>query len=373
MKSIVTAVLLSAAFISSIIFFIQNQHYYTRPFDPDFFASLYSKSQYVLGPASKGGIGDDGLYAFAGYYYFSQKGDVSSVNFEHPPFGKYLIGLSIFLFHNENVINIIYFFFLLLITYKSAFIILRDKLLASVAVFLVSVGPLLRDHTLRSLLDLPFSLFFTTGIYFFLLSFKKVKYIYISLLFFSFAFSTKFFPALLIILFFLLCILIKYAKAHIKHFIFSLLLIPTVYIISNISFFIYHLSLVEFIKHKIWMIKWFSGSPFVVGNILRNMFTGYYIGPTGNLEGNDYWTIIEPIVITLASFPFLVLKKKKNNISLVIVYGISSLFLLYIFFLTLGLQKFLMPIYPIMVILALESSRRFYSIMYSWRLKILRS
>lgn len=167
MKSIITVVLLTATFISNIIFFIQNQQYYTRPFDSDYFASLYSKSQYVLGPASKGGIGDDGLYAFAGYYYFFQKGDVSSVNFEHPPLGKYLIGLSIYLFHNENVVNIVYFFFLLFITYKSAFIILKDKLLSSVTVFLVSIDPLLRDHTLRSLLDLPFSLFFTTGVYFF--------------------------------------------------------------------------------------------------------------------------------------------------------------------------------------------------------------
>lgn len=71
----------------------------------------------MVGSGSKG-IGDDGLYAFAGYYYLFQGGDVSAVNFEHPPLGKYLIGVSIFLFGNENVINIIYFALILIITYK---------------------------------------------------------------------------------------------------------------------------------------------------------------------------------------------------------------------------------------------------------------
>lgn len=190
------------------------------------------------------------------------------------------------------------------------------------------------------------------------------------MLFFSFAFSTKFFPMLLVLLFFLFCVLQKYVRGYGKYFIVSLLLIPTVYIVSHTSFFIHHPSLVEFIKHKIWMVKWFSGSPFVVGNIMRNMLTGYYIGPTGNIEKNYYWTIMESIVLLLACFPSFLLEKRKNNISAAIAYGITFLFILYISFLTLGLQKFLMPVYPIMVILALGSLRRFYSIIYSWRQKI---
>src|SRR3989344_3460516 len=90
-------------------FWFNNLNRFQKPFDFKYFSDLYSKSQYVLGEKSIGGIGDDGLYAFSGYYYFFQKGDVSAVNFEHPPLGKYLIGLSIFLFHNELFINIIYF------------------------------------------------------------------------------------------------------------------------------------------------------------------------------------------------------------------------------------------------------------------------
>lgn len=142
------------------LFIIVNQHYFLRKFDPVYMGNLYSQSQYVIGERSKGGIGDDGLYAFAGYYYLFQKGDISSVNFEHPPLGKYLIGLSILFFGNENIINIIYFFFLLLLTYKLSQILLSDRILSVLSVGILSLDSLFLDNLVRSLLDLPFTLFF---------------------------------------------------------------------------------------------------------------------------------------------------------------------------------------------------------------------
>src|SRR3989344_4258098 len=69
------------------LFIFTHQQYFLRPFDADYFGKLYSESQYVIGERSVGGIGDDGLYAFAGYYYLFDRGDVSAVNFEHPPLG----------------------------------------------------------------------------------------------------------------------------------------------------------------------------------------------------------------------------------------------------------------------------------------------
>ena len=60
----------------TIIFFhlgtllLRNSNFYTRPYDEKYFAELYSTSQYVKGAGSIG-IGDDGLYAFAGNYYIT--------------------------------------------------------------------------------------------------------------------------------------------------------------------------------------------------------------------------------------------------------------------------------------------------------------
>src|SRR3989338_7116982 len=155
------------------IFIVTRKSYFLRKFDPVSLGELYTNSQYVIGDRSVGGIGDDGLYAFAGYYYFFQQGDISSVNFEHPPLGKYLIGLSIYLFQNENVINLVYFVLLLVTVYKLSGLLISDKYLSLLPPILISWDPLFLDHTIRSQLDLPFSLFFVTAVYFFLLIFKN--------------------------------------------------------------------------------------------------------------------------------------------------------------------------------------------------------
>src|SRR3989344_1572771 len=117
-----------------IVYIVINYKYFTRRFNPVYFGNLYSQSQYVIGERSKGGIGDDGLYAFARYYYLLQKGDVASVNFEHPPLGKYLIGLSIYLFGNENVINIIYYSLILIISYKLSRVFFTDNLFSLLSI-----------------------------------------------------------------------------------------------------------------------------------------------------------------------------------------------------------------------------------------------
>lgn len=331
-------------------------------FDPEYFGQLYSQSQYVLGEKSTGGIGDDGLYAFAGYYYFFQKGDVSSVNFEHPPLGKYLIGLSIFLFHNENFINIIYFLCLLFTTYKLSGIFLKDKLFSLLPVLLLSSDPLFLDHSIRSQLDLPFTLFFSLGIYFFIKGENKSKFIYLSQLFWAAAFASRFFPFLVVIELFMFCITFIYQRNNIFVFIKSLMIIPMVYLIVHLSFFIYHPSLIEFLRHKKWMLAWFTGTPVITGNILRNIFSGLYLDSTDKLTLNKLWTPLLPVVTVLALGSFRGRYFLKRMVSFIIFYGINLIYLLYLVFLTNGLQKFIMPVYPILIILAIQNLKELYSI-----------
>src|SRR3990167_7825817 len=165
MKKTIVVLAIVITSLHLINFWHINLERLKRPFDPDYFSGLYSTSQYVLGEKSKGGIGDDGLYAFAGYYYFFQQGDVSAVNFEHPPLGKYLIGLSIYLFDNELFINLVYFMLLLIVTYKTGRLYL-DKSAALLPLCILLVDPLFLDHVIRSQLDLPFTLFFVSAVYF---------------------------------------------------------------------------------------------------------------------------------------------------------------------------------------------------------------
>lgn len=348
------------------IYIISNQNYFLRKFDPVYMGNLYSQSQYVIGERSKGGIGDDGLYAFAGYYYLFQKGDVSSVNFEHPPLGKYLIGLSILFFGNENIINIIYFLFLLLLTYKLSQILLSDRILSVLSVGILLLDSLFLDNLVRSLLDLPFTLFFVGGLYFFLLGLKKSRFLYLSFIFLGAAFSTRFFPAMVLIYLYMLLVILIYKRRFLAEYFKASFLLPAVYLISHISFFVYHPSLIQFLRHKKWMLAWFTGTPVILGNIWRNIFTGTYLDSTRKLAVNNLWTPVIPLVVVLAVTIFRknIFDKQKQN--LLIIYGLSIVYLLYLTVLTGGLQKFLMPIYPILIILAVSNCASLYSIINAW-------
>lgn len=349
------------------IFVFNNKSFFLRGFDPAYFADLYSKSQYVLGPKSKGGIGDDGLYAFAGYYYVFQRGDVSSVNFEHPPLGKYLIGLSIFLFQNENIINLIYFGVLLFTLYHLARSIQFSSLQAIGSVFLFSLDSLFLDHLLRSQLDLPFTLFFTLGIYFFLKGLKKAKFLFYSHLFWGMAFATRFFPVFVLIYLYLLGIIVTRKRKFLSTFCISSLFVPLIYLLSHISFFVYHPSFIEFLRHKKWMLAWFTGTPVIPGNIWRNIFTGTYIDSIGQLISNEHWNILLPVICILFIGSFIPIFLKQEGREKKILYGLSIGYLFYLTVATGGLQKFLMPIYPMLILLAVVSLSYLYSIITQWK------
>lgn len=362
MRKFIFKLILILIILQLMIYLVVNRDFFLRKFDASYYSELYSKSQYVLGPASKGGIGDDGLYTFAGYYYLFQKGDVSAVNFEHPPLGKYLIGVSILLFGNENLINIIYYIILLFVTYHLGKIILRERLMSAIAVGFLSSNLLLLDNLKRSLLDLPFTLFFTISVYFFLLALRNAKYYFLSMLFWGITFSTRFFPLFVIIYICLLITLFVYRRKNLLIFVISSFLVPLVYLVSHASFFIYHPSIIEFLRHKKWMLAWFTGSVTSFGNIWRNIFTGYYIDSKGKLVANEHWDIFVPFIVALALLPPIKYLFHKKNIDFLVLYTVVILNFAYMTFLTGGLEKFLLPIYPILCILAIGSILRLYSI-----------
>lgn len=357
-----TIILLLFAVLYVGLFLSLNRKYFLKRYDFGFYSMVYSGSQYVLGPASKRGMGDDGLYSFAGYYYFFQGGDVSSVNFEHPPLGKYLIGLSIFLFGNQNVINVVYFALLLFVVYLLADSIVRSKPLALFSVAIISSDPLYLDNLIYSLLDLPFSLFFLLGVYCFIRGREHGKYYIFSNMFFGAAFSTRFFPFLIVVETYLLCVVWLTDRKKIRTLLLSMLLIPIIYLLTHISFFVHHPSFVEFIRHKKWMLTWYTGTPIQPGNMLRNIVTGYYIDSTGYLAKNEYWTLTIPIVTLGAIVSTIGRRKEKIQWQTHrIVWGLFILYLLYISILTGGVQKFYMPIYPLAAVFSVATAHYWYN------------
>ena len=316
-KKVFFYIIIFISIIKLVSFIVINRQFFLQRFSPEYISRLYSESQYVLGEKSKGGIGDDGLYAYAGYYYLFQGGDVSNVNFEHPPLGKYLIGFSILLFGNENVINIIYVTFLLILVYKLGLRLLRDRLLSALSVAVLSFDPIFLDHLIRSMLDLPFTLFFTGGIYFFLKGLEKDKFLFHSFVLWGMAFSTKFFPAYFLIYVYSLGIVLIYQRNLIKPFLLGSITVPVIYIALHISFFFYHPSLIEFLRHKKWMLAWFTGSPIIIGNIWRFIFTGNYLDSTRKMASDKHWNTVIPLIVILAVASFkkiFILNKKYQDI-----------------------------------------------------------
>lgn len=82
---------------------------YTTPTDVASATADFSVSQYILGDARQKTVSDEVVYIATADTYF-KGADPTTLNFEHPPLGKYLLGLSLALFGNALWVNGLAFF-----------------------------------------------------------------------------------------------------------------------------------------------------------------------------------------------------------------------------------------------------------------------
>ncbi|HCS78152.1 TPA: hypothetical protein DIV55_00225 [Patescibacteria group bacterium] len=345
--------------------------FYTRPFDYVSLGETYASSQYTTGSGSKG-IGDDGLYAFAGYYYITG-GDPSQVNFENPPFGKYLIGLSVLVFGNENSIYVIYAALVLWGTYLLAKSVFKSKSLAVLAVsllgllhlFIIQFVPTSPTQYSITLLDLPLTMFFLWGVWFFLRTPASWCSYLISSLLFGLAFITKFFPALLILLPVLLGYQFFYRRKDLIKYGITLLLVPFIYLVSYLVYFYYHASLVEFIEFQKYIISWRLGNPIVMGNIFRTIFTGSYQNWwDGGLTIDHEWTRELPVLFILALIGGMY-AIKTNNHKLQLLLALSLVFITYLTVGSVGVARYLLVVTPFLTILSANGVSKIVSLVFA--------
>jgi len=102
----------------------------------------------IIGDLRKKGISDAQLYAYAGYEYLHGK-DPTLLNPEHPPLGKYLIGLSITLFGNEHVILVIAGALSLVFLFWLTLRMSGSRAAAALAVFLTATHTLFVDQLIN--------------------------------------------------------------------------------------------------------------------------------------------------------------------------------------------------------------------------------
>lgn len=139
------------------------------PWEMDY-PSLRSKwlhSQYNLNQGYEyfGMMGDEDLYKFAAMEYMMGK-DPSVVCFEHPPLGKYFLGLSQVLFKNMMIAQIAASLGVLLVTYLLATGVGLPVVAGLLVAVLVSFEPLFMEFASFVNVDMMHTLFVLLGVLF---------------------------------------------------------------------------------------------------------------------------------------------------------------------------------------------------------------
>jgi len=137
---------------------------YTTPYDPDYWQERYEKSQWVKGWESEETMGDAELYAYAGWRQI-QGDDPTEINPEIPPFSRYLFGLFILIFGNQNLQALFFGAGLLAVIYLMAKEVMKDELWALLPVLLFSLEKHFQEDLVTSMLDLPFAFFISLVFY----------------------------------------------------------------------------------------------------------------------------------------------------------------------------------------------------------------
>ncbi len=347
----IPTLLVLLAVLSFVVQIIKYNDRYRSKYNHQLRSEIFSNSPYIKGTEATTSIGDDYLFAFAGYYMTVQGGDPTKIDFENPPLGKYLIGLSILIFGNEWVISLIYAILFLIFIYKLAMALFKENIVASLAVFLVSIeGLFLRTMTI-SLLDLPEALFMLIGFYFYTLALKGKKLYYFGMAFFlGCAFATKFFPAMIFITAILIIGTYINKKRDTLLVMLSLLLIPLIYLASYTMYFVYGHTLADFIRFQKWAIVWRTGNPWVYGNIFLTVLIGKYRSWWDNSwVVNNEWGLLQPIIFIFGMLGILFIKIK-DRVKMLPYAAMVWVYFIYLAVLTTGVMKYIYPVLPIMVI-----------------------
>lgn len=244
--------LIVASFLSIILF---NYQKYLSKFDYVQTKNNYDNSPYVLGDKYKTIIDDQDNDAWQGVNYV-RRINLDETLYDHPPFGKLLIGFSILFTGNQNIMQIFISIAALVSFYYLSKEILISPSLSLLSTMLLSLEPLYREQVYTSLLDQSLLLFLILTFIFILKSLENHKWIIASMISIGFFSSIKF-PSNTFLLvasilafylfvrrFDLIKILLKYS-----------VVIPLIYVALFVPF-IENTSLNKFINLQIFALKW---------------------------------------------------------------------------------------------------------------------
>lgn len=301
---------------------------YLVQYDPVYWENRYLRSQWVV-PASKEGIGDDGLYGYASWEYIHGR-DPTTLNVEMPPVGKYLLGLTIVIFKNKNIFGLLASLAVLVNLYLLGLKVFANRTLSLGMVFLFFLEPLFKEQFRSSYLDSLY-LSFLLAVFLFLL---EKRLVLAGLLAGLFA-NTKSFLSSSFLIFLILITMIlfnhesreKKVKESLK-FLFSFTFIT---FFSYAVFFWRGHNLIDFLRVQKYIFNFYKiGAKGRFGDLFSMLILGkWHTWWDGVLKLKSFH-LFWPITTILSFLSFLKIEAKKEIILLRVWLIVYTIFLLFI-------------------------------------------
>jgi hypothetical protein len=336
-------IIIVVIFVFNLLFHIYSyRNDYLTPYNPTFWKNSYDHSQWSTNPGcanlnphvnpytcvwddhwyqqhkndknaidlKKRAIGDDAVYTYAGWEYIHGH-DPTTLNAELPPVGKYLIGLSEVIFHNQNIFSLLSGLFALGAFYLFNILLFKDKFFAFIPVVLFSFEPLFFTQLNTPLLDTLYLGLLFLVFYFFLKKKYAFSAISLGLMAATKAAISTFPLAIGVIVIYLF--LTKQNK-EIFSYIYSLPLAGIAFVLTYFQFFFLGHSFMDFLGVQNFIVNFYSsGAKGVWTTPWEMLATGKWHTWWGTYVPVDGWHIGWLLVSLLSLCTIVVLIKKRSQ------------------------------------------------------------
>jgi predicted membrane-bound dolichyl-phosphate-mannose-protein mannosyltransferase len=325
-----------------------------KPYNVEYWKDRYEHSQYQL-PLSHRAIGDKGLYAYAGYKLI-KGANPFSINVDKPPFGKYLIGISILRFNNPVYYALFFSIGSIILTFLLAKTILKNYIFSLLLVLFLVLDPMFFSQYLDPMLDISQLFFVLLNVYCFVLVAKSSKHSLLLLLLsgLSIGFAIEIKPPLTILILFILefLYLIRFKKIWMSLPLFIGTGIGM--LIPYIPYFMIGNTLIDYLKIHRYMASFYLASQ--VKPVLASVWVVMVMGRIPDFVTKEmkivqeWWLIWTLLAGSVLYFCIELIKKKKKVEPIILLLFFFTIITLIAYSLITFYSRYLVLILPFLYI-----------------------
>ena len=204
-------------------------------------------------------VSDADIYALAGWLYMHGV-PPSEFNFEHPPLGKFFIGISEVMFHSPTTMSAFFGLSILLVVYLISIKLIGKTVFALIPVYILSLEKLFLSAAQTSTLDIYSAFFISLSVLMFLYAVKNPKLFPALSVVIGLGIACKW-EAAFIILAFIAFLLLDRAWRKLSYFVAGLPLAFLTYAMAYTTYLLSGHSFLEFLALQVSICKFvYSGS-----------------------------------------------------------------------------------------------------------------